>query len=185
VARVVKYQQRFIGYKVITKSAVKMICEKYNLKLSAIGLYNGFIPKKNLNETLQFKQRFQEYAVDSPYRSVPGEYDDIVFEKQSDAAEFCNKHNKRFISRWRNAFSKFKSYQVEGEFYICAPSHLLQLSSNQVIKDGFEVVQDDPVILFVPYSDARGISGRNDVMVIVTAWGDEAKDVNIFNEQKN
>lgn len=194
LAKVITYQQMFPGYKIICLNQVKDLCMKYQLVLSNIDKFTGFIPEKNVNEIAQFKKKFQQYRV-LPIGEEEYEETYKVFSTKHMADQYCFEQNekpliKRFFTAANfNSFNFRKRTKVEeamGEFYICAPVNQLHITNADKLKDGFEVIEnDDPIVLFVPYSDARGRRDRNEVMVITTAWGEEATDKSVFNENKN
>lgn len=156
-----KYQVKYPNYKFVTTQQVKEICEKYKLILGDISLFTGFVPQKNLDEILAFTGVKQE---------------DVLYE----------------IREWgmRGPLSFRYVTKAEGDRHlglghtaeiseipvglsICAPEKDFNTDNMRV--ENHELVPDDPIVL------QRVPKG----FLVITAWGDEASDPIIVNQNNN
>jgi hypothetical protein len=198
--------------KFITEPEVKKICEKYGLVLGEAGKYLGDIPEKNLSEIEAFQLRPEDYIEQvtyestiqrllAQYRSVP----DIQFPEppqyESPFLGIISSERRRsgLEDAFRQQMASYKSlsmlsfldpfgsfekpkYQKEPEkkvekirpaFKICAPQTDFN-TSGYVVREGYILVYD-PVVL-QPVKDGY---------LIVSAWGKEASDELVINQNHN
>ena len=191
-----EYTNKYRGYKFISTEDVDKINKKYNLVLSGVESYIGFVPAKNLAEVELFKRKFyliNRYKIKSmTYRRYNMNYflPDFSSNKIKPIIEaYLKKVNSIIQSEddWsvkmelnkvvKNIKPNFIIGKVEVEklspFVICAPkTDILETKNETSLK--FETVPD-PIVL---YPVDMGY-------IIVTAWGDEASDELVVNQNNN
>ena len=157
------YQQKYPLYKFILPEEVQRICNKYGLFFGDVTQYKGVVPDKNVQEILRFQVKGEDRA-------------------ESDGRTFFTS------SHWGSPFEKFflnngtwceEKVEEDGAkketmvMKICAGKDKFELSGWEV-KDGYKLVPD-PIVL-------QPVKGG---YLIVTAWGDEAADETVVNENMN
>lgn len=182
-----KYKIKFPGYKIITYSQVMKICEKYNLYMGKSDLYTGEIPDKNLEDIVKFdkiKNKISDkYAFldQNPYPLC--EIQNLI---EKDEYKFTHKYNVNYGYGTPNIFTELS-------YHICAPANDFETKNcvkvgNEIFKSNMKnkfklkkIELKDPIVLFpIPLKSLKEIG-----FLIITAWGDEAKDELIFNEKNN
>lgn len=151
------YAQKYPTAKFITRKQVDKICKKYKLLFGDVGIYTGSIPQKNINEILAFK----------------------VNDEDLDEAYNLNFFSPLLLPRYFGMPEEpKKETPVEEKKYvrslkICAPKTMMNMQGQKIF--GNEIVPEDPIVLH-PVKDG---------FLIVTAWGNEASDELVVNEQMN
>lgn len=168
-------------HKWIPESKVEEICKKWNLVFGNSNQYKGFVPEKNLLEIKSFKDNYYDkFWVVSRTRlyewlmSDPVETQYISKEQAKDSIIAFNKENDRKYSS-----DLFNTIDI---LKICAPIKDMNLKSNQTIENGWKIKKieiPDPIVL--AKRDFNGIKGY----YIITAWGDEASDPDVINQNNN
>ncbi len=167
------YSSLFPLHKIIHLNKILLLCEKYNLIFTETRNFSGGIPQKNLMELEVFMDTFDyvhliEYEKDylfTPWRN-----------KEAQKHAFIKKRDKHTVKH-------DEEYPIF-QWYIVAPKDMVV--TQQVFDKTFYV--PDPIIIGMinPEYGCGGLSwGKVKWGVIVTAWGDEAKDENVFNERLN
>lgn len=199
---VTKYKQMFPCHKFIKNDDVLKINKKYNLNIAETEDFIGFVPQKNLDDIHSFKNnhklvnkryfiesidifkmalwisfaknKFQNYLKSINYTVVAESKRHAESLVYGICAKFSNtSHNSEYISIHGITFSE------KGPFVICAPNKdfkkqtVFQQLLNPVATK-FNTVPD-PIVL---YPVEHGY-------IIVTAWGDEASDPLVINENNN
>jgi hypothetical protein len=199
---ILTYALRYPTNKFITRQHVDQIAAKYSLVTGDISAYTGFVPEKNLRELEGFSSRFQK---------ADGEVDlvritRLSYEKMNSPAALAwaklypglevplnSEHlrvpenggvtpnlSRRGVGAER-AYLFFEDYELvsRSRQLICAPAADMDLSQlKQQNGHWFRAQQihvPDPVVL-------QPVKGG---YLIVTAWGDEASDPLVLNEQLN
>lgn len=168
-------------YKFITKDMAMGICKKYNLVLGEVSQYTGFVPEKNIKQIAKFYENKNEINTEysQRYSSMwsraerisKKEYDDgIEYEKQMRAD--CIRYSVPRVTD-----KHFMENKVG--LFIAAPLKDMK-SEGYTLKDRiFTREIPDPVVLApVKYQSIE-------LYCIVTAWGDEASDEIVVNQQMN
>ncbi|MCW3111368.1 MAG: hypothetical protein JWQ09_5874 [Segetibacter sp.] len=194
---VLNYQKKYPLYKFISNADIDKICKKYNLVRGNTEQFIGFVPEKNLSEIEKFTN---QYSV-SPrvfINNIRFKYtyqqglQKVFLDKLKSNNNFIRKED---FSYYRASFddkSDFEHYYIKEyvgiesiekvnvpPFDICAPKK--DMISNEkwyAIKGLLSLtvsVAPDPVVLYPVEHGA----------IIVTAWGDEASDPLVLNEQMN
>lgn len=164
---------KYPNHKMIYDDQVKILCKKYSLVRADIDRYIGYIPEKNLNEILEFKKRLKYIVIwDSFCLRLYGPHLKSrfkIFSSREEAESFNRKKQGRI--------------HEDHKFYIICPAKDLHLEKGEKIKND-EIVVEDPIVLAKPiWNDEWFI--HNEYNIIVTAWGDEAQDENVFNVRLN
>jgi len=152
-------QELYPIHKVINRTRVDQLCVKYKLIFGLIERYVGKIPNKNLEEIISFRKNH------SPYHYLSRKLGWLNSVIPSELATYTHIPVKNF-----NTVPKGRKYEERGDYYIVAPEKDFLRGSSRGA--------NDPIVLF---EDSR----FSNVYVIVTAWGDEAKDEQVFNEKLN
>lgn len=152
---------RYPQYKIIHKSDIEKICKKYNLVYGEVELYKGFVPLKNLKEMDNFKLHEDDWKYFGGY----GGYGNRV-EISKDVYEYLINYDSR------------DEYYIdkESKFLICAPAKDMIIDKDMIVKNYKIEHVPDPVVL-------RHI--KDDLHLILTAWGDESSDPLVFNHKNN
>lgn len=176
---VTHYQQHYPYNKFITEDQVKQICHKYNLVCGDVGRFTGFVPEKNLKEIGNFKLKeseLQNLIVDETYEGKTTVY------KSFRIKSFVN-NNYLTIASVVEAINSKKLAPASGEYIfnnnlkICAPVKDMDIRGLE-LKEGYKLEKvhiPDPVVL-------QTVKGG---YLILTAWGDEASDPLVVNQNHN
>lgn len=173
--RVGSYQQRYGGvYKFILKPQLERICEKYNLYVRPTEFFLGDIPEKNIKEIMDFKIHIHDLDIEptglnrlrlqmpSPMIKISAAYSSNDFIPTSDFKRY-GLHNFISIAAVKSLFHQ-KAFERSEERIV-----------GEVELSAKHQVDLDPIVLF----------RTKDGYIIITAWGDEANDELVFNQQKN
>lgn len=180
-------------YKFITEAEVKKLCEKYGLVLGDAVNFTGDMPEKNLVDVENFKLRKEDWKerqqigdtfswlMPSPsYLDGFGQISRSRRDERSDFIEAQRQLAQYLQYPTGSTYDNEKKTKLEKEqptFKICAPKEDFNTMGYE-IKDGYRLVYD-PIVLQPVSKD--GIDGY----LIVTAWGDEAKDELVISQDKN
>lgn len=169
-------------YKFITEDSVNKICQKYGLVYGEISRYLGTVPDKNLKHIEQFNvhDNHECYFTETVYSGFD-------MQDTSTGKKYITKEQNEIISRrYENANYKSTSSIYNREINLKCP---LEIAAS--IKDfdmkGMEVKNNkiqkieipDPVVL------KPVIFKNKKYYLIVTAWGIEASDEIVINQQMN
>jgi len=152
-------------------------------------MFKGFVPQKNLEDISKF---FLQYPKDSFVytKNYRGLSSSIISEE-----EYLEAQKPKFVKEGdAKDVSTALQYaaQIQQSMYhpyygkekmplaICAPLKDMETKGYKV--QGVRLVQDipDPVVL-LPKNHKNGVEGY----LIITAWGDEASDPLVINENQN
>lgn len=166
---VVYYKVNYPNNKFITEEQVKAICEKYGLVCGETSAYKGFVPESKLALIEGFKVDKRDIGTSKAY------YD-------TDPFVYCIFDEKKLSSWQRKQYEEGEEilfenhyYRKEKELKICAPLKDMEVKENQQVV-GYKIQNiPDPVVL----QPVRG------GYLIVCAWGDEASDEIVVNQQMN
>ena len=169
-------QTEFPQYKFITTEAAMAICEKYNLVLGDIGQYTGFVPEKNLKQIEDFFSTKNELNLSYYLRKHSFQGNQRISKK-----EYEMYSGELQLLRERNAHHSiyYNVYQAVTELRIAAPLKDMKAEGYKLKGKVFEKEIPDPVVL-APVN-RNGV----DLFCIITAWGDEASDELVVNQQMN
>lgn len=196
------YRRQFPSNKFIRHEDVVIINNKYNLKLGCIEDYIGFVPEKNLNEIHAFKsknsfsnKRYFIESIDIFQMALIYSRSKAKFKDYLKSINYCliaasERHANTLLNELCSLFSSKKhdskyirihgcSFVEKPVFSICAPAK--DFKKQTLFQKVFSPVATkfhhvpDPVVL---YPVEHGY-------IIVTAWGDEASDPLVANENMN
>jgi hypothetical protein len=175
---------RYPNYKFITEDSVKKICTKYNLIYGSIDRYVGTVPDINLKHIEEFKI----IEDDECY------FHTLMSNRSSNYIKIKYESKKQHFERLKNNIENNKLQLELGSFsrnYYQEINKKCPLEIAAPIKDfnmeGMEVKDlkiskieiPDPVVL-------KPIIYKNQkCYLIVTAWGDEASDELVVNQNQN
>lgn len=182
-----KLMFKYPNMKIIHSKAIDTICEKYNLINGPIDRFIGDIPKKNADEilrnadfikrkikeeTFQIKEEVYNYGYYNYYNLEKSEF--IKKYGQENYEELIKNEQ---ISIKKGFFSSRKYFKVEydvPEIRIIAPinefdTKKMRIKGNKLKK----IKSEDPIVI---------VKVDNKLWSVVSAWGPEAADANVFNE---
>ncbi len=164
------YSFNYPNNKFITEEQVKTICHKYNLVCGDVSRFTGFVPEKNLKQTESFKLKNQDSLIIYEY------YYGSSWGLVSDWMKKFPEHNLDYFIRHKGDTNKLR--EIEISLQICAPIKDMDISGLE-LKEGYKLEKKieipDPVVL-------QPVKGG---YLILTAWGDEASDPLVVNQQFN
>lgn len=152
---------KYPTYKFISYEQVQEICVKYGLVLGHSRYFKGNIPENNIKDILNFKVNDEDikYRRNENYKNY-----------------YFNYNNLCLYSDFSSGFSYYKKDDyIPCEFFICAPIDQMIIDNENIVDNEIKFENEDPIVL-CPVKFG---------FLIVTAWGPEAKDEKIFNEQHN
>lgn len=158
-----EYQKLFPLHKIIHINRVLALCKKYDLLYGELDDYVGTIPARNIKEIESFASNYNLFHV-YRYREF-GKNIDEKFVKSEDVIKYK------------------KEYQREAIVWRIVASRDLMISKEDARE--YSVIHPDPVVLAMIRPDYGSWDSQLEWGVIVTAWGDEAKDESIVNEKMN
>jgi hypothetical protein len=185
---VVYYKVNYPNNKFITEEQVKAICEKYGLVCGETSAYKGFVPESKLKMIESFvvnkkdkrdnviqisKWLFSSQEV--LHKLVKEKYPDLIIPYKE-----MNFYSGGYI-KIQGEYAWIKQYQEISfnSLFICAPQKEMELGLLKKVGNMFHSVKTvnipDPVVL----QPVRG------GYLIVCAWGDEASDEIVVNQQMN
>lgn len=183
------YRQNYPFNKFITEAQVKEICHKYNLVCGDVGRYRGFVPDANLKDIEGFRLKPVDdckYYVSGPNGDFPvheSEIKDSILRCLNNGSGF-NSYFVQFSSGEINVEGGEQRFGLSARVYtgsltfkICAPVKDMDISGLELV-EGYKLQRKhipDPVVL-------QPVKGG---YLVVTAWGDEASDPIIVNENFN
>jgi hypothetical protein len=169
-------------YKFITEDSVNKICQKYGLVYGEISRYLGTVPDKNLKHIEQFNvhDKHECYFTETIYasfgmgsRSMGKKY--ITKEEN----EIINEQYKK--SDYKLMFSMHsREVNLKCPLEIAAPVKDFNMEGMEVKNNKIQKIEiPDPIVLKpVVFKDKKHY-------LIVTAWGEEASDEIVVNQQMN
>lgn len=173
------FSVNYPSYKFITKQMAMTICKKYNLVLGEVSQYKGFVPQKNIDKIKDFFKEENDLNTVF-YKSHSGYHHSFVSKKDYDIAREAEK-NRRSTERdypTRSYDSVYLS-SSRNSLSIAAPLKDMETKGFKLKDRIFSREVPDPVVL-APVS-REGV----ELYCIVTAWGDEASDEIVVNQQMN
>ncbi len=178
VSFIEKYRVDYPFNKFITEKQVEEICKKHGLLKGDSSMYTGFIPEKNLKQIEDFKlekedldDTYIKWGIDSI-----NSFNDLINMLATDSRVLTSSTDRRFGKSFLTRSSPKKEEVVKEskiQFQICAPAK--DFNTNHATLTNGYILIPDPIVL------AKVKGGY----LIVTAWGDEASDENVVNEQMN
>jgi len=178
------YQLHYPNNKFITEEKVKEICQKYGLLCGETKYYKSDVPEKNLSEIENFKLKEKDmdkikynwYKINYTERSYP--YSLALDKETGDCyghIEYSASPFGRSMTFVKKDENKTHHFQKE-KFKICASVKDFD-TKNMRIEDGYKLNLNlpDPIVL-------QPVKGG---YLVVSKWGLEAEDKDLFNEKMN
>lgn len=188
------FKVKYPNNKFITEEQVTKICEKYNLVCAEISRFKGFVPDKNLKDIESFEFSNSDKmpnkikitkAWGSGVGNTMGHKHGAKKLHKILGSEWIDATDKRIYYHGNRPFSILNTYIEEVEIVdrtsllICAPKKdmdLKGLKNKGKFYFSFTVKEyPDPVVL-------KPVKGG---FLIVSAWGDEASDELVVNQNFN
>lgn len=169
-------------YKFITEDSVNKICQKYGLVYGEISRYLGTVPDKNLKHIEQFNvhDKHECYFTETIYVS-------FGMGSRSMGKKYITKEQNEIINeRYKNSDDRlmFSMHSIEVNLKcpleIAAPVKDFNMEGMEVKNNKIQKIEiPDPIVLKpVIFKDKKHY-------LIVTAWGEEASDEIVVNQQMN
>lgn len=167
----VKYPQ----YKFITEESVLKICQKYGLIYGGIERFIGDVPEENLRRIEEFKINEEDgcYLEITRGFRFNDTYTTISHKLYIDGK---NSKDRNDLSRLMNTQTNYSECGLE----IAAPKSDFNMEGMEVKDFKLSKIEiPDPVVLKpVMFNEKKHY-------LIVTAWGKEARDIDVINEKSN
>jgi len=184
------FSMKYPHYKFITEDSVKKLCKKYNLVYSTVDRYIGNVPDVNLEHIEKFKVDENDACYeDKGVGYLPGSEImlNIPFQSGTFTKQYISKSSYNGITlNGRYEFDDNLSYMryyryKKSILVIAAPLKDFRLDSAEVknFKINPKIEIKDPIVLQPVCHNGKKY------YLIVTAWGDEAKDELVLNERMN
>jgi hypothetical protein len=166
---------KYPNYRFITDESVDKICEKYNLVVGSVDLYEGTVPDVNLKHIEEFKVADEDASWDEVFHGGRGSYEERVSYK---TVEVKQGEQNRFINA--GLYPSYHYSYKKTDLDIVAPKKDFKKESVRV-KGNRVGLPDilDPIVLQPVFFDGKKYN------LIVTAWGDEAADELVVNSIHN
>lgn len=166
-------------YKFITEDSVNKICQKYGLVYGEISRYLGTVPDKNLKHIEQFNvhDKHECYYKETIYY---GGFDGIT----SDGKKYITKDENEAIEEQYKKMDyrlmRRRVVNLKCPLEIAAPVKDFNMEGMEVKNNKIQKIEiPDPIVLKpVIFKDKKHY-------LIVTAWGEEASDEIVVNQQMN
>ena len=170
-------------YKFITEDSVNKICQKYGLVYGKISRYLGTVPDKNLKHIEQFNvhDKHECYFKETIYlsfgmggsRSIDKKY--ITKDEHEIIKERYEKSDYRLMFSMHS-----REVNLKCPLEIAAPVKDFNMEGMEVKNNKIQKIEiPDPIVLKpVIFKDKKHY-------LIVTAWGEEASDEIVVNQQMN
>lgn len=182
LAKVINYfSVKYPHYKFITEESVKSICQKYGLIYGPVSKYTGTVPDENLTQMEEFKISPNDTCYIQTIRSS-GAFSTSITTEYINEQKYMQRRDEWFSNSNRFDSRESKTWEI-CPLEIVAPEKDFKMTPNFEVKD-FQVVEKvrvipDPIVL------QPVVYGNEKYYLIVTAWGEEASDVNVVNEKMN
>ncbi len=160
------------NYKFITEESVKKICEKYNLIYGSVDRYIGTVPDKNLKhiEDFKIKEEDELWEYSLTFRSWGNTETKRVSKQKADSEEGYYERSSSYY------FNNKRKCSLE----IAAPRKDFDLKDHEIKDYKISKVEiPDPIVL------KPVVFKGKEYRLVVTAWGEEAKDELVFNQRNN
>lgn len=172
-----EYNQKYLGqYKFILEPQLERVCEKYNLFVRDVDLFLGDIPEKNINDIMGFSVfiddlPIHEYGMQQFYRN----YSHLM----NSGGDFTYSYESL-----RLPIKHFAEARIDRLIQIAAVKELFDERAfeksdarilNKAQLSAKHQVDLDPIVL------CKTKHGY----IIITAWGDEANDELVVNQNNN
>ncbi len=195
-ALILDYALRYPTNKFITREHVDQIAAKYNLVVGDVSAYTGFVPDKNLREIEAFGKRVS--TKDMPHGHVK------ILKWSHESVDTRDK--KRIAEMWPGLLIPDNAEQLN--FRYSRNEGSINMNGNNVYFESCQMIPGTSQLIVAPMADMKmdGLSFIKGHWVkattkhfpdpvvlqpvkggflIVTAWGEEASDPLVFNEQLN
>ena len=172
------FQSKYPQYKYIPESSVKKLCEKYGLIYGSVADYIGNIPDKNLHDIESFKIS----DADKAYLRDKGSWQSLISYEEMMRIRDQRQRSRMFDPAGLTSGSALfgdHTYTQVAPLEIAAPPEDFNKDGKVVEDHQLKNKVEDPIVLQpVFYNNTKGY-------LIVTAWGDEAKDELVINQKNN
>ena len=167
-------------YKFITEDSVNKICQKYGLVYGEISRYLGTVPDKNLKHIEQFNvhDNHECYLTETIYMGMRG---NSSMNKRYITKDEHEKIKLRYKDNFALMFSIYsREVNLKCPLEIAAPVKDFNMEGMEVKNNKIQKIEiPDPIVLKpVIFKDKKHY-------LIVTAWGEEASDEVVVNQQMN
>ena len=166
------------AYKFITEDSVNKICKKYGLVYGEISRYKGTVPEKNLKHIEEFKvlEDHECYLEINAWRGMMVDHRRFKYITREQYDRSIEMERKMPSMIAHNIVTEYAKAPLE----IAAPVSDFDMTDMEIKGNKLQKIHiPDPVVL------KPVIFNGTKYYLIVTAWGDEASDEMVVNQQMN
>lgn len=196
------FNRRYNGmYKFILPEQLERVCEKYNLFVRGVNDFCGDIPEKNIKDMMDFKffsEDIFSVKIDSLSIMEKSILENDILDKSgmsrgvSFRLEFLTDTMKRIANNYSNKFYKGDmGWRIENKFIsqtelvIAAVPSLFRPSAFEKDKTRLGNAREELEATGKVDLDPIVMLKNNYGYIIITAWGDEANDELVVNQNLN
>lgn len=187
------FSQKYPNYKFITPESVEKICNKYGLFQGDVSMFIGEVPDTNLKHIENFRiakedkayEKFTRYDHSLNSSGFVGDFEYTKIKSECDHVGLLDGGIKKYLLRrsamYHSIFDNNNNFYIkENCFHIVAPIKDFDLSNVKVNGSKIQsIVKDDPIVLCPVFYE------KKQYFLVVTAWGLEAADELVVNENHN
>lgn len=172
LALINRYRQWYPQNSFVTEEQVEQICRRYGLVMGEASSFIGDMPEKNQRELVAFKclPEDKQYRVGwslySP-NGYPSSYKQWLEEQKRLEVEYPQIGIPTTMGLMQATHSQQSDTKPINTFNVVAKLDQFKMERNTIVQSDYRLVDADPIVLFPVLGG----------YLVVTAWGDESKDV--------
>jgi hypothetical protein len=172
---------KYPNYRFITDESVDKICEKYNLVVGSVDLYEGTVPDVNLKHIEEFKVADEDVSWNRTVSDIMTSFTKVITPREAKMELDIKKAQEERMDRgvfWghNSMYTSVRRTSLD----IVAPKKDFKKESVRVKGNRVGLPEIlDPIVLQPVFFDDKKYN------LIVTAWGDEAADELVVNSIHN
>jgi hypothetical protein len=166
------FSQKYPLYKFITEESILKICTKYGLIYGEVSKYIGNVPKNKVESMLKFKLNENDYS-----------YTIQRNRSYSRSSEWITVNFKEGTSLYHSESDTKYYWFKKKNFIIAAP--LKDFDTNGMEVEKFKLIEKKVIPVPDPVVMQPVLYNNIEYYLIVTAWGEEASDVDVVNQIMN
>lgn len=176
---VLEAKRKYPLYKFIPEKQAKEICEKYSLVLGTTNQYKGFVPQKNVEDIKKFYSIYPEDKI--TYQKIRQSRFNWSFITENISKEEYERIKENKTNLPINIYGDNENVIKQPTILnICAPISDMETEGYKVVQ-GWKLEKEvpDPIVMIdKTFNNIKGY-------IIITAWGNEASDPLVVNQDNN